>query len=254
MLALPTLCGRWSEAALNIAKRKHAMLILDWMKSNVISVPPDASLLQCRKLFKEHKISRLPVVDADKVVVGLISASDINAFAPQRTTGLEILEVLDLLGETPAKQVMTVAPVTIDYKRTVEQAAKLMIEKRVACLPVVNDDDKLTGILTEWDIFKALVSISGDAMPSGVEMAFNLENKQGTLREILDMLKEYGVRISTVLSIISDDGMRQVKISFWSDNATAENNALEKLKVHPGLRYWARSGEVYLRDKPEFSS
>ena len=54
------------------------MLILDWMKSNVISVPPDASLLQCRKLFKDNHIGRLPVVDADKIVVGLISASDIT--------------------------------------------------------------------------------------------------------------------------------------------------------------------------------
>ena len=228
------------------------MLILDWMKSNVISVPPDASLLQCRKLFKDNHIGRLPVVDADKIVVGLISASDINAFAPQRTTGLEILEVLDILGETPAKQIMTVDPVTINYKGTVEQAAQRMIEKRVACLPVVNDEEKLVGILTEWDIFKALVSISGAAMPEGVEMAFKLENKRGTVREILDLLKEYGVRISTVLSIISDDGMRQVKIRFWSEDAEAENKALEKLKDHAGLRYWARGGEVYLRDKPDF--
>lgn len=229
------------------------MLILDWMKSNVISVPPDTSLLHCRKLFKEHQISRLPVVDADKVVVGLISASDIKEFSPQRTTGLEILEVLDMLGETKAKQLMIVDPATINYKGTVEQAATKMIERRVACLPVVNDEEKLVGILTEWDIFKALVSISGAAMPTGVEMAFKLENRRGTLREILDRLKEYGVRISTVLSIISDDGMRQVKIRFWSEDTAAEDKALEELKNHAGLRYWARNGEVYLRDKPDFA-
>ena len=207
------------------------MLILDWMKSNVISVPPDTSLLHCRKLFKEHQISRLPVVDADKVVVGLISASDIKEFSQQRTTGLEILEVLDMLGETKAKQLMTVDPATINYKGTVEQAATKMIERRVACLPVVNDEEKLVGILTEWDIFKALVSISGAAMPTGVEMAFKLENRRGTLREILDRLKEYGVRISTVLSIISDDGMRQVKILFWSlGNESGNGNAFAEMK------------------------
>ncbi|WP_022656852.1 CBS and ACT domain-containing protein [uncultured Desulfovibrio sp.] len=228
------------------------MLILDWMKSNVISVPPDTSLLHCRKLFKEHQISRLPVVDADKVVVGLISTSDIKEFSPQRTTGLEILEVLDMLGETMAKQIMTVDPTTINYKGTVEQAAIKMIERRVACLPVVNDEEKLVGILTEWDIFKALVSISGATIPTGVEMAFKLENRRGTLHEILDRLKEYGVRISTVLSIISDDSMRQVKIRFWSEDIAAEDNALEELKKHAGLRYWARNGEVYLRDRPDF--
>lgn len=229
------------------------MLILDWMKTNVLSVSPEASLLQCRKIFKEHNISRLPVVDADKVVVGLISAADINSFAPHRTTGLEILEVLDLLADTPAKQIMTVDPVTINYKGTVEQAAQRMIEQHATCLPVVNSEEKLVGILTEWDIFKALVSISGAAMPSSVAMAFSLENKQGTLREILDLLKEYGVRIATVLSNIADDGTRQVKISFWSDDPEAEKGALEKLKGHAGLRYWARGSEVYLHDKPDFT-
>ena len=71
-------------------------------------------------------------------------------------------------------------------------------------------------------------------------------------KALKNLEEEYGVRISTVLSIISDDGMRQVKIRFWSEDAEAENKALEKLKDHAGLRYWARGGEVYLRDKPDF--
>ncbi len=227
------------------------MLILDWMKTNVVSVPPDTSLLRCRKLFKENQITRLPVVDTEGVVVGLISATDIKAFAPQRTTGLQILEVLDLLGETMVKQLMVVDPVTIHYKGTVEQAANKMIEKQVNCLPVVNDDEKLVGILTEWDIFKALVSMSGAGLTLGVEMDFDLENRRGTLREILDKTKEYGARIATVLSIITDDGMRQVKIRFWADDPQTEDRALEGLKDHPGLRYWARNGEVFLRDRPD---
>lgn len=224
------------------------MLITDWMTSNVVTIPPTTTLLQCREFFKKHRIGRLPVVDADNIVVGLISSEAIKAFSPQRTTGLEIIELLDMLSETKAGEIMTVAPPTIHYKGTIGQAAQYMVEKGVFCLPVVNDDDKIMGILTQWDIFKALVSISGANMPSGVEMVFNLENKQGTLREILDLLKECGVRVSTVLSSIMNDGKRQVKVGFWSEDTTAEQKALEQLKNHANLRFWAQGGKVVMKD------
>lgn len=224
------------------------MLITDWMTTPVLTISPSASLLQCREMFKHHRIGRLPVVDADNVVVGLISNEAIRAFAPQYTTGLEIIELLDILSETKVKEVMAVAPKTIYHRGTIGQAAQYMVENAVFCLPVVDDKDAVVGILTQWDIFKALVSISGADMPSGVEMAFILENKQGTLREIINGLTALGVRISTVLSSMTDDGKRHVKVSFWSDNAEAENTAFEQFKSHPDVRFWAYKGEMFQRD------
>ena len=226
------------------------MLIVDCMKSNVVSISPDTTLLKCRKLFKENKISRLPVVDVDGVVVGLVSVTDLKAYTPQNATPMAILEAIDMLEEVRAKDVMSVAPRTIYYKGTVDQAALLMIENDLNCLPVVGSDDKLMGILTEWDIFKSLVDISGVSHP-GADVAFTLENKRGTLREILDQLKDDGMRIASVLSNFSADGaMRQVKIRFFhGEDATLEKQALEKLKSHPGLRYWAYDGEVVLSKK-----
>lgn len=226
------------------------MLIIDWMTSNVISISPDTSLLQCRKLFKKHKVRRLPVLDTDGMVVGLISMSDLNAFTPQRSTPLEIIEALDILEEMKAKDVMTMAPTTIPCQSTVDQAAIIMIEKHLNCLPVVDSDDKLVGILTEWDLFKALTAVSG-AMQRGVDTAFVLENKRGTLREILDWLKEDRMRIISVLSSFTENGDRQVKIRFYSEDLDAEIKTLERLKAHPGLRYWAREDEVVLTEKKE---
>lgn len=221
------------------------MLILDWMTQTVVSIAPDTSLLQCRKLFKKHQIRHLPVLDTDGVVVGLVTDTDLKTFAPQSATPLEIIEALDILEEMKAKDVMTMAPPTISYKSTVDQAALVMIEKRLNCLPAVDSNDKLQGILTEWDLFKALAAISG-ASHSGIDTAFVLEDKRGTLREILDWLKEDTMRIISVLSSFSEDGTRQVKIRFYSEDPAAELQALERMKRHPGLRYWARNGEVSL--------
>lgn len=224
------------------------MLILDWMTSKVISISPETTLLQCRKLFKKHQVRRLPVVDTDGIVVGLISMSDLKAFTPQRSTPLEIIEALDILEEMKARDVMTMAPTTIPHQSTVDQAALVMIEKHLNCLPVVDSDDKLMGILTEWDLFKALTTISG-AGQRGVDTAFILENKRGTLREILDWLKEDQMRIISVLSTFTEAGDRQVKVRFYSEDIEGEIKALERLKAHPGLRYWARDGEVNLNKK-----
>ena len=222
------------------------MLILDWMQSKVISIPPTATLLQCRKLFKEHKINRLPVVDANNVVVGLISSSDVRSFAPNKSTGLEIIELLEIMSETKVRDVMVIDPVTITYKSTIEQAAKRMIDKHVACLPVVNDEEKLVGIITGWDVFKALLDISGAEQP-GVEVGFVVPYQPGTLRELLDRLKAQGMSIISVLSSASNDGMRQVKIRFKGPDAMSQNIALEQFRDHPGLRYWAREDEFYLK-------
>ncbi|MFT3958386.1 MAG: CBS and ACT domain-containing protein [Desulfovibrio sp.] len=222
------------------------MLVLDWMQTKVISIPPTATLLQCRKLFKEHKINRLPVVDASNIVVGLISSSDVRSFAPNKSTGLEIIELLEIMSETRVRDVMVVDPVTITYKSTIEQAAKRMIDRHVACLPVVNDEEKLVGIITGWDVFKALLDISG-AEQSGVEVGFVVPYQPGTLRELLDRLKTHGMSIISVLSSASNDGMRQVKIRFKGPDAMSQNMALEQFRDHPGLRYWAREDEFYLK-------
>jgi len=141
---------------------------------------------------------------------------------------------------------MVVDPVTITYKSTIEQAAKRMIDKHVACLPVVNDEEKLVGIITGWDVFKALLDMSGAEQP-GVEVGFVVPYLPGTLRELLDRLKAQGMSIISVLSSASNDGMRQVKIRFKGPDALSQNVALEQFRDHPGLRYWAREDEFYLK-------
>ncbi len=224
------------------------MLVLDWMQSKVISIPPTTTLLQCRKLFKEHKINRLPVVDANNVVVGLISSSDVRSFAPNKSTGLEIIELLEVMSETRVREVMVVDPVTITYKSTIEQAAKRMIDKHVACLPVVNDEEKLMGIITGWDVFKALLDICGAEQP-GVEVGFMVPNQPGTIRSLLDILKAQGMSIVSVLSSASGNDMRQVKIRFRGPDDLSQNVALEQFRDHPGLRYWAQGGEFHLKSK-----
>ena len=221
------------------------MLIKQWMTHEVVSVLPDTSLLKCKSLLRDMNISHLPVVDKQGHVVGLLCDDDIKEFSPQHTTGLEVLELLDILAETPAKQIMIVAPHTIHIDETVENAAILMDEKRVNCPPVVDSNDKLVGIVTEWDIFKTFISITGSRTES-VQMAFVLENKPGTLRAILDRLKEAQARVVTVLSNIRDDGRRGVTLRFRGEERAVEDALIKEFCAQGTVQYWGRGHEIHI--------
>ena len=221
------------------------MLIKQWMTHEVVSVLPDTSLLKCKSLLRDMNISHLPVVDKQGHVVGLLCDDDIKEFSPQHTTGLEVLELLDILAETPAKQIMVVAPHTIHIDETVENAAILMDEKRVNCLPVVDSNDKLVGIVTESDSGKTLRSITGSRTES-VQMAFVLENKPGTLRAILDRLKEAQARVVTVLSNIRDDGRRGVTLRFRGEERAVEDELIKEFCAQGTVQYWGRGHEIHI--------
>ncbi|MBR3663636.1 MAG: CBS domain-containing protein [Desulfovibrio sp.] len=224
------------------------MLILDWMKTKVISVTPDMTLRQARRLFREHNINRLPVVDDKFMVIGLLSTADLKRYAPTNATGVEILEALELLDTTKVREAMVPNPVTIGPHNTIEQAAQKMIDRHVACLPVTDSAGKLLGIMTGMDVFKALLDLSGSDQP-GVEAGFLLPYKPGTLREVLDKLRSQGMRIISVLSSVRGTDMRKVKIRFRGDDEASQNKALEMFREHPGLRYWARGDEFFLKEE-----
>ena len=202
------------------------MLVENWMATNVIAVKPDTSLLKCRNLLKEHQIRRLPVVDDQNRVVGIISDRDVKGASPSKATALEVHEMQYLLAELKAKDIMTAKPVTIKPWDSVEQAAIIMMDKKFGGLPVVSEDNKLVGIITDQDIFKVLIDITG-ARLGGLYVALEVDDKPGAMRPVFDTLREQGARISSVLSRNPETGgKRQVFIrTMPMENGTAQEAA-----------------------------
>ncbi|MBO4301307.1 MAG: CBS domain-containing protein [Desulfovibrio sp.] len=223
------------------------MLVMDWMKAPVVTITTQTSLRMARRLFRDHHINRLPVLDADGVVVGLLSSTDLKRFTPTNATGVEILESLEILDSTKCFEAMTPTPATIRPYNTMEQAAQRMIDCHVSCLPVTDEEGKILGILTGLEVFRALLDLTGADQP-GVEVGFVLPYRPGTLRDVLDKLRTSGMRIISVLSSVRNGDMRQVKIHFRGDDEASQNAALEQFRNHPGLRYWARGDEFFLKE------
>ena len=218
------------------------MLISDWMTKDVVTVEPDVSMMKISKILKEKHIRRLPVVDAGKKLLGIVTDRDIKEASPSKATTLDIHELYYLLSEIKVKDIMTVKPFTVTVNNTIEKAAVLMMEKRVGGLPVVDDQGVVVGIITESDIFKVLISITG-ARFGGVQLALKLPNTPGSLKEVLELLRAEEVRIISILTShgrLQEEGFRQVFVRIQDLEKGALDDLIGKLKNRFNLMYWVR--------------
>lgn len=127
------------------------------MTSKVISITQEASLDDAMKLLAEHHISGMPVVNDEKKVIGVITEADIiEIFTGKRRTGL-----LDIFhrkeGTIPShvKNVMTAPAITVTPTTPVYEIADIFTKKKINRVPVVDEQNTLTGIVARADIVKA---------------------------------------------------------------------------------------------------
>lgn len=221
------------------------MLVRNWMSPNVITVTPDISLLKVGKIMKDNNVRRVPVVDTAGKVVGIISDRDVRDASPSKATSLDMYEMHYLLAEIKAKDIMTKNPVTIEPTDTVENASLIMLDKKIGGLPVVDSEGKLRGILSDQDVFKALVNITG-VREGGFQLGIALENEQGAMRPILDIIRKNGGRIISVLSSNNELDERNIFIRLrHMEKIEDEDRLVEEVKKHCHLLYWVRK-EVHL--------
>lgn len=174
------------------------MLVREWMGSDVLTVDENTSMMKALHLMKENSIRRLPVM-ARGSLVGIISDRDLKEASPSKATTLDVHELYYLLAEIKVKEIMTKNPLTIHPDETVERAAVVMLEHKVSGLPVVNSKSELVGIITQSDVFRAFVNITG-IYKGGVQFAFSLDDRPGTIKEVADMIRAHGGRMVSILS------------------------------------------------------
>lgn len=126
------------------------------MSSPVITVAPHTPLPQLRSLLREHNIRRLPVLDRQQLV-GIITLGDVRNAFPSDATALSIYELSYLLSNVTAAEIMRRDVITIAADASLAEATQRMLSSKVSSLPVL-DDDQLVGILTESDIFRAVIA------------------------------------------------------------------------------------------------
>jgi len=182
------------------------------MTLDVVSADENTSLIHISKIFEENDIRHLPITRKGKLV-GMITDHDVKEVYPSRSTTLSAHDLYHLLSEMKAKDVMKSDVITIRLDQTMEFAAVKMLEHRVTGLPVVTEKGELMGIISQGDVFKVLIAITG-IYERGVQFAFNLEEKPGSIKEAADVIREWDGQIVSILSVTdtADEGYRHVFI------------------------------------------
>jgi len=132
-------------------------LVQDWMSSQVVTVTRETNLPEVHQLMVTASVRRLPVVDENGRLCGIVTLGDMRAVQPSPATSLGIGERNYLLSNLTVERIMTADPVTIHPKQTIGEAAEIMLTKRISGLPVINNEGAICGIITESDIFRMVV-------------------------------------------------------------------------------------------------
>ena len=170
------------------------MLVRNWMSKQVISIEAEDTMQHAVKLIKEHKINMMPIMHHQKVV-GVLSKIDLKR---AHATLLEVHELASIISKIKVKEVMTKDPITVPPDYTIEETAETHDVEQIAGLPVVATGGAI-GVITRHDLLKVLVSLSGLGR-KGVQFAFRVEDRPGSIKELTDSLRNFGGRIVSILS------------------------------------------------------
>jgi len=129
------------------------MTIEKAMSNNVVTIAPSSALVEAVRVMKENKIKHLPVVDSSGSVVGVVTDRDLKEASASDATTLEVHELLYLLNKVKIESIMSKSVVSIQQGSPLKQAAQIMVDKGIGCLPIL-DGNKLSGIITRSDILR----------------------------------------------------------------------------------------------------
>jgi len=212
------------------------MLVGNWMSKDVISVDVSDSMQDAARLIRGHKIKHLPVIENGKLV-GIVTDTDLKRASASDVTTLEIHELLFLISEIKISDIMTKDPITIPLDYTIDEAAQILLEHKLSGAPVVDDEGQIAGVITQTDIFRVLVLFTG-VKKAGIQFAFQLEDRPGSIKEVSDIMRNYGCLLVSILS--GQDvqaGYRRVYIRVRNCDQERLEELKEELKAKANVLY-----------------
>lgn len=176
------------------------MNVESWMVKDLITIGRDAGIRDALMVMKKYSVRHLPVVE-NELFVGLVTLGDLKQAI--LASMLETLKVSD---------VMLQNPYTISKETSLEHAARIIYEKNIGCLPVV-EGDRIVGIITVNDILKAFIDIMG-VLKAGSRIDVILKSVHGSFDEVVSIIEEKGgYIISAGMSINGDENAHHFRIT-----------------------------------------
>lgn len=171
------------------------------MTRNPLYIHPEMSVPDARAFMRKEKVGRLPVLDKDNKLVGIVTERDLINASPSVATTLDMYEMSYLLSKLKVEKVMQRKVITIDENVVVEEAARIMVDNNISALPVMRGE-ALVGIVSDGDLYRLFIKLFG-AREAGVRVTMFLEDKPG---ELLAVSKSIAELEGNILSLVICDG------------------------------------------------
>ena len=173
------------------------------MTINPVTTTPDMGVFEAFELMKSECVQRLPVLDGDGNLVGIISEKNITSAAADKE--VSIVEFALLLSKIKVGDVMTKEVITVSVDDPVEMAARKMSDNDISILPVVDNNGKLVGVVSRSDLFRLLLELFG-TRHYGIRVTFRIKDQKGVIAKLAIALEKIGANIVSIGNLDSDQG------------------------------------------------
>ena len=134
----------------------------DWMTANPITIDASATIVEAIHLLREKSIRRVPVMKNGKLA-GILTERMLLGYSPGKSSSLDTWELHYLLARTPVTEAMNPKPHTVTPQTELADAAKLIHDRKLNGITVVNERGDLVGILTTTNALEALIYFAQQA-------------------------------------------------------------------------------------------
>ena len=179
------------------------MLVRERMSTQPVTIAADVPITEALRIMRQSQVRRLPVLDANGRLVGIVSEKDLLYASPSPATSLSIYEMHYMLSRLKVTELMTPDPITITPDILLEEAAIIMADSKIGGLPVV-EDGNLVGIITETDIFKVFLELLG-AREKGLRLTLRIPERMGEMARITTAIAQLGGNILALGTFLGDD-------------------------------------------------
>ncbi len=194
------------------------MFVSRSMTRKVITVDQEAGILDAQELMAANKIRHLPITDSDQQLIGIVTDRDIRSALPYEFYE-DPQRAKEKISELKVSDVMTRDPITISPTYTIQDALLLIQNSKVGALPVIDDNKRLTGIISVRDLLRAFINVLGIGEP-GTLLCVLVEEQVGQLKKIVDAITEENISFGSVLVA-----------RYWEENKRAVFTYLLTLNV-----------------------
>ena len=173
------------------------MYVKDHMTKEPRTITKDVVISKAVDIMSKNGFHRLPVVDEDGKLIGLVTGGLVEEQSGAKNTALSIYELNYLLSKTKVEDIMITDLKTITKDVFIEEAAQKMIDNGISVLPVVDEEDRVIGIITEKDIFQAFTELLG-YKHQGTRFVFACEDKPGYFAGISKVFADNDVNLESL--------------------------------------------------------